>query len=411
MKPLWIGAVRWCLAGLGAVLATASLSAVEFQPAEGGLKSEDATWARATRQPARVLVKEPQYKSGSRALAYVTMAIGDSVDSLICGALDGSSANATDTLYLDANNNGDLTDDGVFPLKKSNPSPGGVLRSDPVKVLAKYFSGMERNVRVILCVSPVQDERGNLERFYGWTMADHMEGRIDIGKTSVLVGLYDAPGERKGPNGCFGDMGIDHLRIDLNRDGKLDDPAEDFILSKVFGFDGKLWNIRTDSEAGDISVSPCELLTGNILVKVQLTQGRLTRGTARITASEGYQFACELVKGQTVLVPEGAYRLASTDCVATDAAGQTWSFGFGSKNSIVVSAASTTATIGAPIKVEPQLSGILKRGKTITVSTRITGASGEEYTAFACNGQPRTPHVRITNGQGTAVSEGDMRYG
>ena len=67
-------------------------------------------------RPRELLSKEPEYKS-ARPL-YSAVELGDAKDRFITLVVDESkgSGSGYDTLYVDANNNGDLTDDPVRRL-------------------------------------------------------------------------------------------------------------------------------------------------------------------------------------------------------------------------------------------------------------------------------------------------------
>jgi hypothetical protein len=276
----------------------------------------------------------------------------------------------------------------------------------------KYFDGNERKIRGRI---HIMGSRAKGNREFQYEAAEYMEGKVDLGAgKSLLMGLYDLPGDRKPANGCYNDIGFDHMRIDRNGDGKLD-LSEEMPLSGVFEYDGKLWNLSVDSSASDVRVTPCNLGVGKIRFSSSFAQGaRLERGTVRIASKEGYVFICALSMKDSLPVPEGDYSAASSELVVADADGKKWitECSFPSKTRIEPGK-EAVLTVGAPIKVEPQVSGTLKPGNKITVLSRQTGACGEVYEMFVGNGSCSRPSVKITDetGKGVVIGEGKMEFG
>ena len=399
-------------------LLACSLRAVEFQPKTLTEDLDDegssGAWRNAVKQPSETLIKEPAYSNGPPL--YLSIPIGNDLDNIITGILDGTAKGAYDILRLDANNNNDLSDDAVVTLKPhaySNMPPDEVwLESEPVQLTVKYFDGTERKIRGRI---HLMGSRSKGNREFQYEAAEYVEGKVDLGSgKSLLMGLYDLPGDRRPANGCFNDIGIDHMRIDQNGDGKLD-LSEEVPLNRVFQYDGKLWNLSVDSSASDVSVTPCNLAVGKIRFSSSFAEGaHLERGTMKIASKEGYVFICSLSAKDSLPVPEGDYSAASSELDVTDASGKKWTTkcSFPSKTRIEPGK-ETVLTLGAPIKVEPQISGTLKPGQKITVLSRQTGASGEVYDMFVGNGGCIIPSVKITDdkGKGTVISEGKMGLG
>jgi len=415
MQRTFTIAERW-IVGLAVFLAAMSMNAVEFQPADGGeYITANVKTGPLSKRPVRNFIKEPSYHNA--APRYIALTIGNSFDSLICGAIDGPSADVYDTLYLDANGNGDLTDDPPLPLKRKGSGSDAPLYSDPVSVLVRYFSGAERKLRVVVRINTYAYDTGNsgnmLKHNFSYEVVDHMEGQVDLGGKKVLIGLYDCQGNRNFANGCFSDIGVDRLRVDLDGDGKLEAPAEDLVLSKIFQFSDKFWEISADSEAAEVRVNACKLAAGNIRFQAHLADGAHVENSAvKIRSAQiGYLLACRISMNSSLTVAEGEYDVGSPDLVIKDAAGSTWmsSFSFPSKL-VIQPGAETVVNIGAPVTVVPAISGSAKPGQRITVSARVNGIGGEEYGAFHCGERSVAPHVKITDVQNALVTEGNMEF-
>lgn len=183
-------------------------------------------------EPYEALKKEPEYRSDQVLYGYIPL--GNSNDPNISFAMDISSNNNNPVLYVDTNNNEDLTDDGP-PLENA--------RSAPVKL--KVFISME--VEVVLAsgetiVRPYKIyfwiTQSNSPRF---SSLCYYTNQISIGEELYIAIAY----EWHRQDALYRDSG---LWIDLDRDGKLghDNPEEHFEDGAVITVDGKEYALRLD---------------------------------------------------------------------------------------------------------------------------------------------------------------------
>ena len=338
--------------------------------------------------------------------SYISLKVGDDIDCVIYGALLVGTEKGT--LYLDANNNGDFTDDSVLKLSVYKSGRASGFRTDPVPLALKYFDGSERTIRA--CVY-VLERRGY--RSFTFDLTEHLEGHFNIGKKNVLVGLYDGTTSRNMPNGCFNNYGVDRFRIDLNGDGKLDPTSEDFLLSKIFHYNDKLWRLDVDSAGVDVRISPSKLVAGRIRLEGAYTEGStVEQGLLRVGSTGGYSFACPLrVKGSLV-VPEGKYRIASDNVIVVGKDKKKWRTSFACRNVLEVGPGRETAlTIGAPFKVTPKIYGAVKPGNRISVIHELSGAADEVYGMVGPESRSLAPRVSITDARGVIAAEGKMEFG
>lgn len=402
---------RYITVAAGVLLAWSARGA-ELQVADGGADFGSGMKPVSDRS-AKMSLKLPALKTAKPL--YIPITAGDDLDSVFTGVLDESKGPGTgyDTLYLDAGNTGNLKEAEPLSLTATNSRQGQRLVSKPVVITARYFEGGERKLPIVVSVYRQSSGKGAI--YYSWRNTGHLEGTLAVGSDpEVRIALYDAPGPGHVPNGCFGDYGIDHFRIDLDGDGKLDEKNEDFLLSKVFFYKGKLWNLAVGSSGTDVKVSPCTLAPGKVKIAFKAASGaEVKSGRIKLNSADGYLFVCPAVMKEPLMVPEGVYSLASQDLVVKDATGTNWSLSLSLPAKLSVKAGpEVTVTLGEGVKVEPKISGKFKPGSQVTVEHVVKGAAGEVYEGLSPErGNRAAPAVKITNAAGAVLSQGHMRYG
>jgi hypothetical protein len=363
----------------------------------------------------RKLVAEPRYKS-DRVL-YISIRLGNGADQMITGALaeSGLPGSGYDTLYLDANNNGDLTDDPVIRPGISRAGTVTSLDVKPANVTVKYAGGLSRSIRIKL---EIRGNKGVNGRNTAWSAAchvdQHLEGRLDIGaRKGVLVGIYDSSDCGRESNGCFDDYCVDRFRIDLNGDGQLDSKTEDFPLSKAISVDGKLWQITIGAGATNIDLTPFAAPTGTINLDVRLAKGsRMSGGVAGLISDSGYGFVCQLPMKDGFVLPEAVYRMTNVYFSLVDGTGRKWDSLFSSTKPVAIAhKGSVRVAVGGPFKLGLAYKGELKTGCHVCIMPVLTGAEGEVYENIALVGTRMTPAVKISDAEDVILTEASMDYG
>jgi hypothetical protein len=376
-----------------------------------------------TASPPKKLTAEPAYKSDR--VQYLALLLGNGKDQVITCALDESQGpgKGYDTLYLDANNNGDLTDDPAIKLRIECAGPATLLDVEPL-ILVRYADGTQRKLRVKLEIRGQQDRGARYASLSaGYQVDQHLEGKVDIGdRKNVLIGIYNIFRDQHEASGCFDDYCVDRLRIDLDGDDKLDAKTEDFPLSKVISVDGKLWQVDLKNAGFNLDIKPCSLPTGKIGVNFNLAKNaRVVGGAVEILNDDGYGFKYELPFKDGFVVPEGAYRISNAHIVLADGAGKKWGALFSLPNSLIVKHAdSTVVTLGGPLKMGltchegPGPNGVvfkLTPGGRACMEPLLTGAAGEVYENIALLGTRMAPSVKVIDADNTVLVENKMDYG
>lgn len=405
-----------CPLVLCGALAQAANTASALQPTNGGVSVWRAhQGVQPKESPQEPLSREPDYRSDKPL--YVTLELGDADDRFVTVALDesGGAGKGYDTLHVDANNNGNLTDDP--PVKVDVKKSGGhtALLVQALPVTVKYRDDAERTFDIMLKIGVRRygGPAANLSWSVIYHPVQHMEGLIAIGGKKVLAGVYDAYGEGSHANGCFNDYGIDRLRLDLDGDGKLDRSKEEVPLSRAIAFDGKLWELAADGPAAQLTVKPFEAASGLISVGGRVSDGAaIESSSVELSTGEGYAFSCRLSEEEAFRAPVGEYRISRGRLNLTDRDGVAWRAGFSYPTTLRVEAdEATPLVVGMPITVEPIVTGNLRRGARVEISHRLVGVGGEVYETLSRAARRDRPEVKIVDAEGIDVAEGKMEYG
>jgi hypothetical protein len=395
----------------------------QFVMVDGSDRASYSMWAQGnTSAPRAFLTKEPDYKSTP---VYFNLELGNGKDRFITLALDesGGPGKGYDTLYVDTNNHGDLTDCPPIKLEvqRQTPQYSNLTTKDPITLTVRYHDGTSRQIATRINISI---NRWNAQTNYSLNAqpTQHVEGKVMFGDKPVLVGLYDASPASGSANWCFDDYGTDRLRLDLNGDGKLT-PDKEMPLSKVISCDGKLWELEVNSAATQVTVKPCELPSGPIAVVAAFAKdARLVDGKLELANHAGIALSARFAEGAPMPAPAGKYRVTSASLTLADAAGKKWVADFSYPHAVeILPETGASLTFGMPLKVEPAVASMMrnpndsatvyKLGGQVQVSHSLIGPGGESYSSITPQGVRKGPQVRILDSEGIEVASGSREYG
>lgn len=429
MGRIWVGSFLLCVLtayaappsvpGPGASLPPA------FKMVDGSGQTYYSTWTQGDNStPRAYLTKEPDYRS---APVYFSLDIGNARDRFITLALDESDGpgKGYDTLYVDANCHGDLTD--YPPIKMQAQSQSAQYTQwtakEPVALTVRYHDGTSRQIATRIEVSANRYGANQTNWRVTCRSSQHAEGKIALGDKELLVGIYDITGGQGMANWCFDDYGTDRLRIDTKGTGKLD-KAEDMPLSRIIALDGKLWEIDVDSAATKMVARQCNLPSGPLAVVASFDKNaKVTGGSIELANHAGIAFSTPFNAGAAFTAPAGKYRISKASLTLTDAAGKKWDAAFSSPRAVeVVGQTGASLTVGMPLKVEPVIANtgpsaytdgvsVFRLGGQFQVSHEVVGPQGERYSSLAQQGVRNAPGVRILDSEGIEVASGSMEYG
>lgn len=171
-------------------------------------------------KPYEVLNKEAEYGSGQVLYGYIPL--GNSDDPNISFAVDRSSSDNW-VIYIDTNNNEDLTDDGP-PRSNEGTGKFAALISLHVEVISASGDKTVRPYQLWFWLA-----KSEFPRFY---TRCHYRSQISIGEKQYTAIAY----EIKKHDALYRESG---LWIDLDGDGKLDKSEEHFQDAAVISIEGK----------------------------------------------------------------------------------------------------------------------------------------------------------------------------
>ena len=191
-------------------------------------------------RPSEELNEEPEYRA--RKPLYGTMRLGDGEDRFITIVVDEREGGA-ERVYIDRNNDEDLTNDGEGAWSASSPSS---LRLSNVRIDVDYTTGQMPYAFTFYRF------KTRLRDIVFCYRDSARQGEIVSGGETYKIAVLD-----ENADGRFDDLDNGTLLIDLNQDGELigrSDSAERHELGKPFNVHGKVWSIDTMSANGSTMV-------------------------------------------------------------------------------------------------------------------------------------------------------------
>ena len=349
---------------------------------------------------------------------YGTLSFGEGADTTFLCVFDESGGTGTghDTLYLDQNNNEDLTDD---------PKLTGTLREDgrgfrfpAVELRVSY--GEKTLPYHIQCQSyGVRAKMG-----YGYS-ACYLTGEITLDGDTYSLYLFDDTA-----NGLFNDLfsaakyrsstvriraSGDCLLIDLNKDGKVergpDLLPEMFALGRYLCIGERCYEITIDPTGRQLDLRPATGDFGYITCDQHAFSAELYDAFGAITL-----FDSSPGEGNVrIRCPAGDYRFGRCTLQAEDDQGLLWqASGCGTFSQPIVKVQKnkdTHLTFGFPLTVEVKSN---RNKDEYRFSTRITGAGGEDYhpNAFRSARAPLPePRFEAHDAEGKTIVIDDLHHG
>jgi len=362
-------------------------------------------------RPREQLAAEPVYFS-KRPL-YGEIQLGDSEDKRYTLVVDESKGTRSgyDTLYIDANNNEDLTDDGKvagkvlddgrrteLPLVEVTVEYGG--RNYPYHLRPRIYSYGETSVN--------------------WSSAGYCEGEVTLGGKTYKVALFDDT-----CNGTFNDayevpreyrtMGAVYARgdtmvIDVDGDGtyakSYKDTPEMYHVGKYVSLDDTCYELEIAPNGRQITIRETDAPCGHITSEQKDFSAELIGDDGGLKLNGG---------ARRVKVPVGEYRFAACSFEKKDGKDALWRIiGRGVWHQPVIEVNSMERT---PLKFGPPLTAditVSKRGDSFSFGLEIKGQGGETYSAGDIERDGRNlepPRLVIRDEKRQIIARGRFEYG
>jgi peroxiredoxin len=206
-------------------------------------------------QPSEELHKEPKY--GAEKPLYGTMQLGDGEDRFVTIVVDEPEGDP-ERIYIDRNNDEDLTNDGEGAWSASTSSS---LRLSNVKIDVDYTTGQ---MPYTFTFYRFKTRLRDVVLYY---RDSAQQGEIVSGGKTYKIAVVD-----ENADGRFDDLDNGTLLIDLNQDGKLvgrSDSAERYELNQPFNIHGKIWSVDTMSADGSTMVLKSSMAEVEILTYLE----------------------------------------------------------------------------------------------------------------------------------------------
>jgi hypothetical protein len=295
-----------------------------------------------------------------------------------------------DRMYLDANGNGDLSDDPVYQpyRRESNLSYFG-----PAKIV---FAASDGPITYHLSVEfrTYSGQTNCLLSPGGW-----YEGQITVGGVKKRCTLID-----HNVNGTFNDKSADYSQSDRIRIGEKAG-YEGGAVGNYLEMDGKLYKIEIARDGACVSLTEAK--------DVPYAPVRVADDiTSLIVSGENGSFIRTPEKG-VIKLPVGAYRVESWAIARKDNAGAKWEMkgtlsSGGSGSFTAAQDKEITLPFGEPIYSMVQAN---KSGSIYSFEQKLEGRQGERVVLTRNGTQPAPPKLHIRSRDGSYDRSINSEYG
>ena len=350
----------------------------------------------------------------SKRPLYGALTMGEGEDTAFVCVLDESRGTGSgyDTLYIDANNNEDLSDDAKVMGKAQENQRG--YEFPPVELSVSYG---EQILPYSVSGRTYRNQTSDLR----FMPACYLAGELKIGEKTYPIALFDDT-----VNGLFNDLYEtpdnasrtgsvwargDSLLIDLDRDGSMkkhwNGMSEMFCLGKYLCLDNGCYELNVEPTGRRIGLAEA---TGDFGFFVSDQKGFCVD----LYGPDG---AIKLIDtGKRIPVPVGEYRFALCRFEAKDNEDCLWhATGRGQWAQPAVRIEKdqeTKVDFGFPLTAEVKASG---SGSEYQFDLSITGAGGETYSAStfeASDGREASnPRFEVRDAEGLIQAQGSFQYG
>jgi len=392
-------------------------------------------YLRPGTRPEERLSAEPKYRS--RMPIYAVATLGNDGDNRYTVVVDesGGTGRGYDILYVDRNNNENLTDDPriVGRIRRQGTSsttgnfgPVGVMVEYDDRTVPYYFSvsyqryggqSIRRGARFVENMNLSLQPSGYYAGVVSFGGSKHRIAVIDFNSNGLFNEYFKPRSGVAGSGGSFYAIG-DQILIDANSDGRFErgypNNKELYPYAKYVQVDGKWCSLDIAPRGGKVEVRNPSMKLGTIRIPAQLGSCSL-----QLVSVNGILKFEET--GNEFQVPTATYQFYGHTMEVKHSSGN-WRYDTrGTASGKKFEVAEDTVL---PLRFGPPLLLNLsystrgpggtqpKAGDTIQLSLTFSGQGGEQYTNIMKNGtRPPAPTYKIVDEAGKIVDKGTFEYG
>ncbi len=197
----------------------------------------------------------PQFHSSNPLFG--SFDIGNSNDPTVSIVID--SIEGKEIVYIDVNNDNDLTNDGTFYWKGKYEGNGASLKIPELRLTLNYSIIENNHIKEAVSyltfrrynpaeVAKISNLRLMADQIVMVMQGSYRKGEISLEGSRYKIAIVDHFG-----NGLFNDS-TDILLIDINQDGKLDGSfgsAENYMMTELFNINSVTYQVVSVSPSGD----------------------------------------------------------------------------------------------------------------------------------------------------------------
>jgi hypothetical protein len=375
---------------------------------------------------------EPRYASEDIYRGFVRLDRGEGVRiPLVLDAADGQGP-PYDLLYMDANNDGDLTNDSVIRRAEVTTDDSGYTSSffPPVTIELPEESGGPHAVAVMTLYMKQHPISGGEFSHAAVRSSCYREGRVRLGGQDYRVVLLDGdcngvfnernPATVDNPHQYGGDQLI--VLPDGEKPAELtpDLLAQSMPLGRYVAVGDGVYEVGSEPNGGCLKVYRREVATGPVQVGM--------KGCRLLFLGEDGPVVIHAGSSEARL-PIGKYRLESQRVSRTDDEGRLWvvetypstvfvrtasAAGMASRSArgvleVTADSGPEIPAFGPPLVLSVSAS---PRGEEVSIGLSVTGERGDPVLSVLVDGtRPPAPSFQVVSAAGKVVAEDQFEYG
>jgi len=386
---------------------------------------------QALSKPEEELSAIPELKS--RIPIYISVALGNVIGkyTLILDETNGTGT-GYNVLYVDSNNNKDLTDDSVIPLYINSETK----QFGPIEVMIKYDDVVEPYYFYLeyqKIDTLVLNENSNLYNniYLRLVPGGYYTGIAKIGNSTYMIGAVDFNGngifdepfnvkpEIKSPDGRLYAIG-DKIQMAVGVRREISD-FDFYPYSKYIQIGGKWYSVNIASDGRMMEINEADLDLGTLRVPYQLNSIQLVSENGIMTIDSRNILDPKGKITYEYEIPTGNYKIFAY-IMQTNLAREKWYFNASGTESVeqfsIENGKTLDLKLGVPFAVNIScfpLNGSnnsIKAGDTVLLSLFFSGRANEVFTLIGVSSKqlPR-PVFKAVDENGEVVAKGTFEYG